>query len=381
MKKTKTLKQCLEGLSKEELVDLGKNQGLDSPEKLKKTHLVKHLNQMIPSKFEEAFNYLTPDELKVFTGEHPEIVGNAHFKIRKAESEYDDDDFSIPDLLEDMEAGLPMDDFFDALDEVQEEMFSNTPEWLAYLLNNGFVFSIEDEQSPLQVPSDIYDIYIKKMKEKLEQDLDYQSLQRVLFASVNLYGCCPYEHLQKLFTQQTGSDASLENIKEYVLQFAEKRQKLNANDNYFYHKILKVEDLVPLINSDVESYYLPSQDEMNTYSNQLIGPQANEIYKALKELIITKTKIEETLTGMLIGYEDAIEEDAIDILFDYEEILDYLPYCLKMGKNLNYFLEKFDKLSIRFNSALDEEKAKSMYVKLLKKTRKWTLKGALESEF
>ena len=380
MEKTKTLKKFLGGLSKEELVDLGKNQGLDSPEKLKKTHLIKHLNQMIPSKFEEVFKYLTPEEMKVFTGEHQEIAGNAHFKIRKSESEHDDDDFSIPDLLEDMEAGLPMDNFFDALDEVQEEMFSNTPEWLAYLLNNGFVFSTNDEESTLQVPSDIFDIYIKKTKDTLEQELDYQSLQRVLFASVNLYGCCPYEQLQKLFTQQTGSDAPLENIQAYVIQFAEKREKLNANDNYFYHHMLHLEDLVPLINSDVESYYLPSQAEINTYSNQLFGPQAIELYEGLKELIVTKTKIEEALTGMLIGYEDAIEEDAIDILFDYEEILDYLPYCLKMGRDLTHFIQKLDQLSILFNLALDEEKAKSMFDNLLEQTRKWPLKGHLYSE-
>ena len=376
MENKTTLKQCLETLSKEELIDLGKNQGLDSAKKLKQTHLIKHLTQLIPSKFKEDFKYLTPDEVKIFTGEHEQLTGNTSFKIGKEKSESEEDDFSIPDLLEDMEAGLPMDDFFDALDEAQEEMHSNTPEWLSYLLNHGYAFLTEDEESPIQVPSEIYDIYKNQMKERP----DYQNLQLYLFASANLYGVCSYNQLHKLYTHHTGSEHSLSSIHDYVITFAKKRQKLNANEDYFYHQILKVEDLVPLINSDIESYYFPTQDDINTYSTQLFGQEVNELYDEIKELLLTKTKIEETLTGMLIGYEDAVEEDAIDILFDYEEILDHLPYCLKMGKNLNHFNQKLEQLSVGFTSANDKQKAQSMYVNLLELTRKWTLKGALKSE-
>ena len=376
MENNTTLKQCLETLSKEELIDLGKNQGLDSAKKLKQTHLIKHLTQLIPSKFKEDFKYLTPDEVKVFTGEHEQLTGNTSFKIGKEKSESEEDDFSIPDLLEDMEAGLPMDDFFDALDEAQEEMHSNTPEWLSYLLNHGYAFLTEDEESPIQVPSEIYDIYKNQMKERP----DYQNLQLYLFASANLYGVCSYNQLHKLYTHHTGSAHSLSSIHDYVITFAKKRQKLNANEDYFYHQILKVEDLVPLINSDIESYYFPTQDDINTYSTQLFGQEANELYDEIKELLLTKTKIEETLTGMLIGYEDAVEEDAIDILYDYEEILEYLPYCLKMGKNLNHFNQKLEQLSVGFTSANDKQKAQSMYVNLLELTRKWTLKGALKCE-
>jgi hypothetical protein len=372
-----SLKQFLEALSKEDLVDLAKNQGMDSPKKLKKTHLVKHLIQVIPSKFKEDFKYLTADELKVFTGEHEEIGGNTSFKIGKEDIGDEEDDFSIPDLLEDMEAGLPMDDFFDALDEVQEEMHSNTPEWLSYLLNHGYAFLTEDDEPHIELPSEIYDIYIKQTKEKLDGTPDYQNLQKYLIASANIYGVCSYEQLYKVFTKLTESDISLENIHDYVTQFAEKRKKLSANKDYFFHKLLKVEDLVSLINSDIESYYFPTREDINTYSNQLFGQQAMELYNQLKELLLTKTKIEETLTGMLIGYEDAMEEDSIDILFDYEEILDYLPYCLKMGKELNQFTQKLDQLSITFNSANDREKLHSVYLQILEHTRKWPLKGAI----
>jgi hypothetical protein len=72
-----------------------------------------------------------------------------------------------------------------------------------------------------------------------------------------------------------------------------------------------------------------------------------------------------------------MEEDSIDILFDYEEILDYLPYCLKMGKGLNQFTQKLDQLSITFNSANDREKLHSVYLQMLEHTRKWPLKGAI----
>ena len=376
MENKTTLKQCLETLSKEELIDLGKNQGLDSAKKLKQTHLIKHLTQLIPSKFKEDFKYLTPDEVKVFTGEHEQLTGNTSFKIGKEKSESEEDDFSIPDLLEDMEAGLPMDDFFDALDEVQEEMHSNTPEWLSYLLNHGYAFLTEDEESPIQVPSEIYDIYKKLKNEKP----DYQNLQLYLFASANLYGVCSYNQLHKLYTHHTRSEPSLASIHDYVIAFTKKRQKLNANEDYFYHQMLKVEDLVPLINSDIESYYFPTQEDINTYSTQLFGQEANEIFNELKERLLTKTKIEETLTGILIGYEDAVEEDAIDILFDYEEILDHLPYCLKMGKNLNHFTQKLDQLSISFISNNHREKIRSLYLEALENTRKWSLKGALDSE-
>jgi hypothetical protein len=137
---------------------------------------------------------------------------------------------------------------------------------------------------------------------------------------------------------------------------------------------------VSLINSDIESYYFPTREDINTYSNQLFGQQAMELYNELKELLLTKTKIEETLAGMLIGYEDAMEEDSIDILCDYEEILDYLPYCLKMGKELNQFTQKLDQLSITFNSVNDRKKLHSVYLQILEHTRKWPLKGALVSE-
>ncbi len=375
-----TLKQFLETLSKDDLVDLAKNQGLDSPKKLKKNQLVKHLTERIPSKFVEDCQFLTPDEMKVFTGEYEEIDVNNSFKIGKEENEYEDDDFSIPDLLEDMEAGMPMDDFFDALDEVQEEMASNTPEWLSYLINHGYAFLTEDEEAPIQIPSEIYDIYIKKTKEKLVQELDYQTLQKVLFASINLYGVCSYEQLHKLYTEYIDSETPLESIRNYVTRFIEKRKKLNANKDYFYHPLLQVEDLVPLINSDIETYHLPTREEINTYSTQLFGQQAMEPHNELKDLLLTKTKIEETLTGMLIGYEDAIDEDGLDILYDYEEIEDYLPYCLKMGKDPNHFSKKLDQLSIRFTSANDKKKAYHLYLQALENTRKWPLKGALGLE-
>ena len=373
MENKTTLKQCLETLSKEELIDLGKNQGLDSAKKLKQTHLIKHLTQLIPSKFKEDFKYLTPDEVKVFTGEHEQLTGNTSFKIGKEKSESEEDDFSIPDLLEDMEAGLPMDDFFDALDEVQEEMHSNTPEWLSYLLNHGYVFLSEDEESPIQIPTEIYEIYKKQTKERP----DYQNLQQYLFASVNLYGVCSYKQLYKLFTELTRSDVSLENIRDYTKKFIEKRQKLNANKDYFYHQLLQVEDLVPLINSDIESYYMPTTEEINTYSTQLFGQKAMDVYNEIKEILLNKTKIEETLTGMLIGYEDAMEEDAIDILYDYEEIVDYLPYCLKTAKDLNHFIQKLDQLSIRFTSANDRKKLQTLYLQTFEQTRKWPLKGSI----
>jgi len=234
----------------------------------------------------------------------------------------------------------------------------------------------EDEESPIQVPSEIYDIYKNQMKERP----DYQNLQLYLFASANLYGVCSYNQLHKLYTHHTGSAHSLSSIHDYVITFAKKRQKLNANEDYFYHQILKVEDLVPLINSDIESYYFPTQDDINAYSTQLFGQEANELYDEIKECLLTKTKIEETLTGMLIGYEDALEEDAIDILFDYEEILDHLPYCLKMGKDLKHFIQKLDQLSIRFNEDDARDKANSLYLQALENTRKWPLKGALGSE-
>jgi len=375
MEHTMTIKQCLETLSKEELVDLGENQGLDSPKKLKKAHLIKHLSQVIPSKFEENVQYLTPEELKVFTGEHEAIDKKTSFRIGKEDSGDEDDDFSIPDLLEDMESGVPMDDFFDALDQVQEEMFSNIPQWLSYLINNGYAFLTEDEQPSIQVPSEIFDVYTKQTKE----NSNVFSFQHYLFASVNLYGVCSYQHLHKLYTEHTASDISLKDIRNHVTRFVEKRQKLNANKAYFYHPLLQAEDLVPLINSDIETYYMPNRKEINTYSIQLFGTGALERYNQLKDLLLTKTKIEETLTGMLIGYEDALEEDAIDILYDYEEIVDYLPYCLKMGKEPNQYIQKLDQLSIRFEGDNDRSTLQSLYLQTLEKTRKWSLKGALNA--
>lgn len=349
---------------------------MDSPKKLKKAHLIKHLSQAIPSKFEEDLQYLTPEEMKVFTGEHASIDEHTSFKIGKEDSDDEEDDFSIPDLLEDMEAGVPMDDFFDAMDKVQEEMFTNIPQWLSYLVNNGYAFLTEDEEPSIQVPSEIFDIYTKQTKEKAD---DY-TIQQYLFAAANLYGVCSYHQLHNMYIELTESDMTIENIRSYVTRFIEKRQKLNANKDYFYHPLLKVEDLVSLINSDIETYYMPTREEINTYSTQLFGSRAMEVYDELKDLLLTKTKIEETLTGMLIGYEDAEEEDAVDILYDYEEILDYLPYCLKMGKGLIHFKQKLDQLSIRFNGDDARDKASSLYLQALENTRKWSLKGALGSE-
>jgi len=372
-----TLGELLKTLPKEELVRLGENQGLVSPQKLKKAHLVKHLSEAIPSTFPEDLIYLTSEELKILSGEiqpAPDILDG---EVRKEKNKFRDDDFSIPELMDDMEAGEPLDDFFDALDEVQEEMFFEKAEPLHYLINQGYVYYREDADNPFQVPSEIYELSIQKEK---TQKVDYQRIQKYIFATLTLYGCCSYERLHFLFHHQNGSYISLEDLRDYVRRFAEKRQKFSANDHYFFDKVLDKKELDALIKSGQELYYFPTIEEINYYSTEQFRAPAMAKYNELRDLILHKTKIEELLTGELIGYEEATEEGGIDILMDYNHILEFITLSLKMGDDLNTFLEELGKTGFRFDSEKDLKDAQALYLEASENTRKWPLKGFLNAE-
>jgi len=63
----KLLREHLKAQTRQILILIGRHQGLASPKRLKKVHLVKHLEVLILTTFSKEFDYFTEKEVKFFS--------------------------------------------------------------------------------------------------------------------------------------------------------------------------------------------------------------------------------------------------------------------------------------------------------------------------
>jgi len=354
-----TLKQCLKNYPKHILRTLGSFLGLDFPEKLKKVHLVKHLNKQILSNFREDFIFLTNDDLKTYTLEFAAKTKNSEIKTK---NEGDDS---------------ALDDFYDIMHEMNNDTPSEIIDNLSFLIKKGYIIDNIRSVPPVIVPSDLREIVIQRTKNI--QGVDYHQLQDYIFIALNLYGYCTYQQLHDMLHHYTEAVIPLDIIRDYTMKFAEKRGAIRAQEDSFYDVILYAWELDKLIKSDQKTYYFPTREELTIYSRKLFPPQAMALYDQLMAIIEQKTK--NTLsTSSPISYQEAVEGNRDTALDAYSEIFEYIALGAKMGFDLNAFTVNRNDREIVFNSPEDEEKANALYLELLKQTRKWPLKGFLYSE-
>src|SRR6056297_3199264 len=94
MKNETTLKQALRSLKKKDLVNLGKNHGIDAPYKLKKEDLVMVLKELLPKKYTEELYYFFPNELMLYSDEFIRVFHTLdHTRLRASLQKAMDDGF------------------------------------------------------------------------------------------------------------------------------------------------------------------------------------------------------------------------------------------------------------------------------------------------
>jgi hypothetical protein len=210
--------------------------------------------------------------------------------------------------------------------------------------------------------------------------VDYQTLQMYVAALTNLYGVCTYNQLHKVFKKYTGSKLSLKKVKDYITEFSNYSDVFATTSNYFFSSSLKAETYMMIVNSDLKRrYYMPTEDEINYYAFVPFGPEVELVVENIRKIILERTAVYDDLNDELITYEEALGHDE-DITLDYEDLMDDLVYSARLGIGLLPIMERFDLMQCRFDSLKDMNNFYKSYLELEKKTRKWTLKGALYSE-
>jgi len=382
MKNETTLKQALRSLKKKDLVNLGKNHGIDAPYKLKKEDLVMVLKELLPKKYTEELYYFLPNELMLYSDEFIRVFHTLdHTRLRASLQKAMDDGF-ITGSLSDSNKDFSPEDVIKLFEVMVKMALGKDIVRLRYLINMGYAFlTPKDNYSTVKLPSELKEVLFRTMKERGDELLDYQSLQSYILSLTNLYGVCSYHQLHKMHKTKKGSSLTLKKARDYVLKFSEKRPFCVATDNYLYSSNLNHEEFKTIVRSTLNrDYYNPTKEELPTYKYRFFGPEAIKIYDELKELFLNHSKTVDPLNEELVSYSEALESKDNDILAAYEKVLNGVMFYAKMGFGLYDFVNILDREFFKFNSLAEMNRAYSLYLDLQKHTRKWPLKGALYSE-
>jgi hypothetical protein len=369
MENTVTLKDHLNSLLKKELVILAGNYNIDQPNKLKKAELVGFLDQFLKRQFVDDIIYFTADEALLFADGFKGMMKGLDLDQLMEEADLkDNEDFPIREFLENM-------------DVVRNDILTEKPEILINLASRGYIFIKEGFINPvIEIPIELKALYLKKTEELRDVMVDYQTLQMYVAALTNLYGVCTYNQLHKVFKKYTGSKLSLKKVKDYITEFSNYSDVFATTSNYFFSSSLKAETYMMIVNSDLKRrYYMPTEDEINYYAFVPFGPEVELVVENIRKIILERTAVYDDLNDELITYEEALGHDE-DITLDYEDLMDDLVYSARLGIGLLPIMERFDLMQCRFDSLKDMNNFYKSYLELEKKTRKWTLKGALYSE-
>ncbi|MEA1884109.1 MAG: hypothetical protein U9N62_06280 [Thermotogota bacterium] len=136
----KLLREHLEAQTRQMLIRIGKHQDLASPKRLKKVHLVKHLEALILTTFNKEFNNFTEMEVKFFS---PGYFVRDEYKT-------------------DLKPG----DFNKGAQEQEEDLQDNYFQAIGDFAIKGYLYYYLKENPVIQVPSELRDIYLQKTKSK-----------------------------------------------------------------------------------------------------------------------------------------------------------------------------------------------------------------------
>ena len=378
-----TLKQGLRKLKKRDLAILGQNHGIASVYKMKKEDLISALNDLLPKRFAEDIICFSSNELMLFSdGFRQMLEGLDHDQLKQSLDQMKDENL-IPDVFGDMNDNFSEEDVFKIFDVMKKMVVDDDINHLDYLINMGYVFPvIKDHYTTVKLPSELKEVFKNTMEERGDEIFDYQSLQLYIISLINLYGVCSYHQLHKVYKKLTGSSLTLKKVRDYVLKFSKKFVFCEATENYLYNSVLKEEEYEMIVDSDLNrAYYFPTEAELSAYGYGFFRPEAMKIYEELKETILNHSKIEDVVEEEFVSYADALELEDENILDSFEFILDEIMFSAKMGYGLYDLIKVLDNEVCKFDSLKDMNHAYSLYLQLQETARKWTLKGALFSEF
>jgi len=140
LKPPKLLKEHLTTQTRQMLIRIGEHQGLASPQRLKKIHLVKHLEPLILKTFNEEFTGFTEMEVNFFSPGY----------------------FVKEEYRRDLKPG----DFNKGTQNQEEELLANYFQIIGDLAIKGYLYYYLKENPVIQVPSELRDIYLQKTKRK-----------------------------------------------------------------------------------------------------------------------------------------------------------------------------------------------------------------------
>ena len=382
MKKTTTLKQGLKSLLKDDLLVIAENQRIKFPSNMKKNDMINVLSEILPTNFGEDLIYFSPNELMIYSGGFKEIFKGIDFDTIRDAVQNEQEQFDIPDMIDATGKNISLEEVFDSVDVLQKSLTEYDVDELNRLIAYGYLFASEKDNIPtFQVPSELQAVLTKKLETNKDELFDYQSLQTLLISLTNLYGVCSYHQLHKVFKHFNGSTLSLKKVRDYCLKYSENNYFIEAEDHYLYNSMLKPEDFEIIVDSDLKrDYYFPNEEDLKAYGYNVFSPQGLEIFKDLMEFILYHSKTEDILNDECLSYEEALKMGNNEVVKIYDDILDEILFCAKMGYGLYDFIKILNKSFFKFDSLPSMNAAYSTYLELLENTRKWPLKGFLYSE-
>ena len=350
------------------------------------------LEGIITEKLKEDVFLFSPIEFNLFYEPRKKIRESIDLeKIRKEMTEYRNNpdlrafmkvlDYRLtPENLEETERYIeksmgPQEDIVITPDNIEDYRF---------LFTKGYAFVLQkDFQVIVKVPEDLKEI-VKAINQRNEDKIrTYQLLQELILSLSNLYGVCPYPQLYKVLKQYTDSKLYLKKIRDYLYKLNEKTHLYHPEEHYYANGLLSEEDLnnnldcsknitgkslLKIHETHPETdYYIPEAEEILSYAKDFFGPQAIAPYEKLKAHLIAKTALKNP------------QESDVDDLDD-NRILDQVKRCAKMGCSFNDLIKNIETANWILTNQKDTKKAETLYQKLLEKTRKWPMKGALSTE-
>lgn|GEM_PF-881748 len=363
-----TLKDGLKGSLKKDLIIIARNHQLENPHKLKKDELAKRLEPIIQRDFLAEIFFFSLEQTILFYPTSKDI-----------QSDVDNDD----SMTEEQKSSLSK--ITQSIENIlsnPKEMMQRNPDEIAYLSSKGYIFIEEKGINELiQVPEELKEILLLMLLEKGRIFFDFQKLQDYIIALAKLYGVCSYKQLHQVFKKHTGSNLTLQNIKDYTMALSERDDEFEAEENYFYLSLLDEDEASLIFEYNLKKpYYFPTEKEIMGYVVDIFCPEARRTFNNLSEILLKKTCISKNFSVVSIDYSEAIEQQDEEILDSYDEMFGDILFAARMGKGLYQVLQILDFSDCKFKQLSDTDKFYTAYLELLEKSRKWPLKGNLYSD-
>jgi hypothetical protein len=350
MKNIVKLKDCLKKLKKSDLLQIAESNTYKFSEPVKKDEMIEILTTVIPKNFADNIRYYNIFELYFLTK-------------------------SIKDYISSEEIAS-LDDTFNAI-EVQLKGYVFSGYEIEDLLAMGYVYVAEAEINPSFVlPEELRMIYTEEFKEKGAMIFGYQGIQSSIMACVNLYGYCSYEQILKLHNEFTGPKVNSNMLKEYIKGYSKKSGTyiIDGDDKYIYSNYLSVDEFEMLMLNEMKMlYYNPTAEEFEEYSYDILNSQVKFLLDKIENLLFEKTEID-------IDSLNDFEEDFGSVEEVYFDMGIELAFSARMGRGLLRAIDVLDENECVFLDRKDRDQYYKLYLELLEKSRKWSIKGHFYSD-